>query len=266
MRTLTLSLLLLLSVLLTTGCGQDDTQKDGRPLPVDLFPPKVDLPQGSCSAANCVGCCKSGVCQTVPSSSACGYGGISCRACSAGEQCVNGACSGSTTCSATSCSKGCCNASGCQDGTTDAACGIGGKTCQNCTTNGQVCMQSACVAKNSSYGVTAVSAIIDASYTCDYVAGACDPYLSVTVGGVTKQTTVSSTSSPKWNEGELLTASASDLAKSMQVTVYDDDSPLNPDLIDSCTLAVSASDLAAGQIVRPCGTKVKDLTFKFTPK
>jgi hypothetical protein len=48
----------------------------------------------ACNSMTCPnGCCNGGVCQ-VPSESACGSGGATCSACSAGQMCVGGACTG----------------------------------------------------------------------------------------------------------------------------------------------------------------------------
>jgi len=47
---------------------------------------------GSCNASNCKGCCDDkGVCQ-LPTAETCGVEGAACKACNAGNQCVNGTC------------------------------------------------------------------------------------------------------------------------------------------------------------------------------
>ena len=62
----------------------------------------------SCTAQSCPnGCCTAKGCKPGTSSSDCGKGGATCASCAKGLACVNGACTGGSSCTAQSCPNGC---------------------------------------------------------------------------------------------------------------------------------------------------------------
>jgi hypothetical protein len=245
----------------STACGGDDERRDGL-TGRDLFPQQW-LDSGGCSVANCMGCCQNGQCQPGTANTACGYGGISCRPCTGGEQCKDGVCVTGGACGPASCPAGCCDPAGnCMGGGTVEACGMNGLACKTCDEATQVCLQGQCTAKGSgSYKITLVSALISGG--CG-LGETCDPYVELTVGGVTKTSaTKGDTETPTWNQ-ELMTAKESDILNGLGVKVMDED--WGPDdTVGTCTLKVTAADLAAGKLVQHCGDRVKDLTFSFQP-
>lgn len=63
------------------------------------------------------------------------------------------ACSGTGTCSPSSCASGCCNPNGfCEPGSTNTVCGTTGIACINCALNSQVCSNQICVAGSTGGG------------------------------------------------------------------------------------------------------------------
>ena len=108
--------------------GDGASRTDSASSTVDAGPP-------SCGA--CDGCCQGSTCvpQLNQPASACGWGGVACRGCPAGLDCVKGgACVESQpNCSPSNC-KGCCeDAMFCTDGLTAAGgCGLGGQLCHQC--------------------------------------------------------------------------------------------------------------------------------------
>jgi hypothetical protein len=104
----------------------------------------VDPPPGSCNPTNCAGCCDSHntcLAGSAQSDSQCGDHGRSCFQCTAGTQCLNGACKAPPVCA--NCGSGCCFGSLCQSGNEDIACGKDGQVCESCG-NRQHCVDKTC--------------------------------------------------------------------------------------------------------------------------
>lgn len=127
---------------------------------VALSPSCTPRTTTTCSAANCAGCCDSaGVCKTTPSVTACGVGGSVCQACTAGQECVSGACKAAPSDAGVACgpgsvnnpcTTGCCSGSVCMMGTKTTNCGKGGEVCKACdTTAGETCVEQVCTAADA---------------------------------------------------------------------------------------------------------------------
>ena len=259
---------------LVAACGDDEPNKDigwssypdyGPNPYVDKGPtypdfgpnPYLDTGGTACNATSCgSGCCQGNQCMSGASNSACGYGGLPCKLCLAGESCKAGACS-TTNCDSSSCSSGCCDQGKCVSGTSDTACGSGGKQCSQCKSTEQ-CNSGTCKSKGPiSYKVTLVSAKVTGCGMGD----TCDAFVQLKVGSASaKSSTKANTESPIWNE-YMLTATETDLKKSFAVEVFDEDT-IWDDSIGKCTPTITASILTAGKLVTTCGT-VKSLTFEF---
>ncbi|MBW2735515.1 MAG: hypothetical protein JRH20_24285, partial [Deltaproteobacteria bacterium] len=123
---------------------------------------------GSCSIANCPGCCTAaGRCSVGTTSLECGNAGAACQSCSAGQQCQSGYCQ-TSTCSSATCT-GCCDDRGeCLGGTGEGACGLGGVSCKVCG-SGLTCSVGHCVV-----GVTCQNGHCVVGVTCQNCAGCCD--------------------------------------------------------------------------------------------
>ena len=264
--------LTIVTVAVYAGCGDDGEPQDSGWLWGDLFPPQGDGGSGSCSSANCAGCCMGTQCMGGTMQQACGYGGVPCQTCQSTETCQMGFCTPTSTCDASSCPNGCCDSSNqCQSGDTDSACGTGGASCQSCSSSEVCSAAGSCIVKGSgSYQVVLVSAKITDKWTvCGwsglYPEAKCDPYVEITVGSSTKtSSTQADTHSPTWNE-PLLVASETDLTGQVKVRVMDEDT--GPDeTIGECYPKITSADLAAGQKVDNCGANVSDLTFDFKPQ
>lgn len=109
---------------------------------------------GTCSAANCGGCCDGTACITNTTANKCGKMGASCTACSGTNVCNAGTCgpmtvdSGNpnpTGCGPSNCPNGCCDPlfDSCQAGDTNLTCGSGGKGCIPCLF-GFTCQNKSC--------------------------------------------------------------------------------------------------------------------------
>lgn len=115
------------------GFGADGTEvpvgPDGRPQAV------------TCTAANCLGCCRDDKCEMGDTSASCGADAKACETCSATSKCTSGACKepcGPNTC------KGCCDGDTCVVGTAKDGCGDKGEACAKCS--GQfVCSNHTCI-------------------------------------------------------------------------------------------------------------------------
>lgn len=252
------------------GCGGDDTPAgDGpkKPPQTDLWPWLVDQgpPPTGCSPSTCSGCCQNNVCMPGNGTSACGYAGNPCNACTSGEQCQGGICIASTPkCDKTTCATGCCDKGSCKQGNADDACGTDGEACKVCSSD-ETCVAKACGPKGPAmYKVTLVSAKVTGSawIVCGFAElSDCDLYVILKVGNVTAQSSIKVDSqNPQWNE-YLLTATESALTASFEVEVRDDD-PIGSVQIGSCTPKVTSTELGAGQLKVDCGD-AKELTFSF---
>lgn len=247
------------TLLLVLGCGdQDPPRQDTVGQYWDQSSiPTPDLYPAACSPLNCAGCCSSVTgCVSVPNDTACGYGGMACKACKANEKCIGGVCQ-STTCGPTNCT-GCCDAAGkCQPGTTNDACGTGGATCTKCGSS-STCTSGKCQSTGPKmYKVTLVSATVSGCGLGD----TCDAFVVLKVGNTTKTSaTKDDTNTPVWKE-YMLTESDTNLQKGFSVTVYDEDLAFD-DTIGTCTPTISAAVLSAGKLVTTCGNASK-LTFTF---
>jgi hypothetical protein len=263
-------------LLFAAGCGSSEpnTPKPERTGKVDYFPSRLDGPATGCSPTTCMGCCSGTTCVSSPSVASCGYGGNPCQVCKGTQDCVDGSCSDQKKCDATTCKTGCCDDKGaCQPGSTDAICGTAGGACAPCDTGaGEVCLAGKCGQKGTgSYSISLVGCHIDNSWwtgPCS-MESSCDPYVILTVGATSKESShKSDTNDPVWNE-PLLNAAAADITKTFDIEVYDEN--YGPDTkIGVCSWKVTDADLTAGKIVQHCGspmgeTYVKDLTFTFKP-
>ncbi len=99
---------------------------------------------GSCSPANCTGCCSAtGVCIAQRSAEQCGTGGNACVTCGSGKTCDGTfQCVTLTGCNSSTCADGCCANGQCvrpPQSPTNTACGPLGGTCTDCTAFGLVC-------------------------------------------------------------------------------------------------------------------------------
>lgn len=103
-----------------------------------------------CNAETCAnGCCLGNQCLGGLEETTCGGGGAECencdatgRACSPNPQGVGGVCTGTPSCSASTCS-GCCDGDFCLPGGDSTACGGGANTCDVCDANEQ-CVLGVC--------------------------------------------------------------------------------------------------------------------------
>lgn len=253
-----------LFLLSSSGCGDD-----AEPQRFDLSS-RHDL-GSSTGCQNCFGCCQNGQCMTGNTISACGIGGLTCRTCTAQQQCINNSCQTSQpTCGPTGCSDGCCSSQGvCVRPPNETNCGFGGNPCAPCT-SGKICNTTtgACddpVSKQ--YTVTLVSARI--TWNCDTV-GSCDPYALVALGSGQQVTSsiLEGTNEPAWNEQLFEASETALLTSKLSVTIVDDDGLLGTENIDTCSIQITRTELAAGEIVTPCGQslgaeRVQDLKFSF---
>jgi hypothetical protein len=231
---------------------------------------------GTCDASTCPsGCCDAKQCKPGDTKAFCGTGGAACTACTGTDDCVNKTCT-APPCGPATCA-GCCDSSGtCQKGDTTAACGTGGNTCTACA-KGMTCSAGKCDADpTSEWKVTVVSAEIlkqsaggkvwDQGALPGFVEP--DVYVKVTSGGNSGKTkTKDNTYLPMFNQ-QVLTAKAKDLGQAVKVEVYDED-PIPPDqLIGSCNVTFSGTDLQAGSFtLNDCGgTDAKNVKFSFAPK
>ncbi len=111
---------------------------------------------GACTGQPCngdtcpQGCCLGNQCLNGLSATTCGGGGAECenceataRSCAANPEGVGGACTGTPSCSAASCS-GCCDGDFCLPGGDVTACGGAAAVCAQCADNEQ-CVTGACV-------------------------------------------------------------------------------------------------------------------------
>jgi hypothetical protein len=251
--------LIALAILMTMGCGSDDSDRKDGFWTTDLLPSRDRFSTG-CAPGQCTGCCMGTACLEGKSAAACGFGGNPCQTCPTGT-CLNGSCQG-TPCSATSCATGCCDSLGaCQQVSSATACGVGGASCKKCDTE-QECTNGSCIPKGSAnYKVTLVSAMMPAE--CGSYDN-CDTFIILTVGSSQiTSSTKDDTATPVWNE-LLLTASQADLLKSFSVQVFDNDYVSNDDM-GQCSPKITTTNLSSGKLVTNCGNVVKDLTFEFKP-
>lgn len=103
----------------------------------------VVLPDGAvCSASNCAGCCRDGVCLSGQTSRACGKTGEACESCSGSTVCQARACV-EVNCGPSNCA-GCCQNNVCISGTMASSCGLGGAACAPCGV-GTICDGVSCV-------------------------------------------------------------------------------------------------------------------------
>jgi Ca2+-dependent lipid-binding protein len=118
----------------------------------------------------------------------------------------------------------------------------------------------------SQWKVTAKRANLEPSKGWDpLINTAPDAFVKVTLGSQTGQTAnLSNTYTPVWN-ADLFTASAASLVSlKMTAEVYDSDWPSGDDLIGSCSISVTASDLLAGaKTVYNCDTNKYILLLEF---
>ena len=154
------------------------------PIAVDAAPP---------SCGTCDGCCQGSVCvpQDKQPPDACGWGGVACRSCPEGFECVKGGgcVEAQPNCGPASC-KGCCeNAMYCSDGLTSyGGCGFGGQLCQQCQGATPVCVAQpggggacggvqTCNAENCPYGCCQgnVCALGYSNDACGTQGNACTP-------------------------------------------------------------------------------------------
>ena len=99
---------------------------------------------GSCSPANCTGCCSSaGVCIANRTGAACGTNGAACVDCGSGKTCDGTfQCVTSVGCGPSNCTDGCCANGQCvrpPQSPSDTACGPLGGSCNDCVSLGLVC-------------------------------------------------------------------------------------------------------------------------------
>ena len=103
---------------------------------------------GSCSPADCAGCCNGHACIAGTAAGACGVNGNACSVCSGTDQCSGGSCASASGCSAANCG-GCCNGQRCEQGISSASCGANGASCVACTGNA-FCRAGLCAAGDPS--------------------------------------------------------------------------------------------------------------------
>lgn len=96
----------------------------------------------TCTAANCIGCCRDDKCEKGNTTSACGAGAKACEICSTSTaQCLGGVCKepcGPDTCA------GCCDGDVCVSGATKDKCGEKGGACKGCA-GALVCSNGSCI-------------------------------------------------------------------------------------------------------------------------
>ncbi len=228
----------------------------------------------ACSAATCTsGCCNGQSCNFGGATdvTACGIGGAPCQACGSGQKCSSGTCNDPIACGPSSCKNGCCKAGVCESGTASDACGGGGETCVKCAAfefcgAGQACH----VKPTSTWKVTLQKIVLSTDLTIGWdVGSAPDPYLVLSVGAQSKQSSVKDdTYTPLYNE-LLLTAAASDLTAAVKMVIWDEDYGYD-DQIAECDFKFSEYQLQKGQATiygcpgDPQNSYVLSTTFTFT--
>lgn len=148
------------------GAGSDQGRRDfAIPSGVDLLEPaNADLAGTvpTCTASNCQGCCKNGLCLAGDSDSACGTGGAQCDTCDGTtNRCQAGSCDeicGPATCA------GCCAE---DPGTGKIVC-MGGGAVDQCGKNGANCI-------DCGVGAVCSSGVCVTQSCASQCAGCCDP-------------------------------------------------------------------------------------------
>lgn len=226
-----------------------------------------------CSPSSCPGCCDGNQCNFggATDSSACGVGGAACQKCNPGDTCASGTCNNPQSCDPSTCASGCCAGGQCQSGTSSQACGTSGKNCQACAAF-QFCSaaQTCDVKPTSTWQVTIQRIELDttAAKWLDTTSDP-DPYIILTTGTQTKQSSVKkNTFTPLYNEA-LFTATASDLTTVVKYKIYDQDLDWD-DLVIECDTKFTSAQLSAGQATLtscpsdPQNKKVNKVVFTFT--
>lgn len=227
-----------------------------------------------CNASTCPGCCNGNQCNFggATDASACGIGGASCVACKSGESCANGTCNNPTACDATSCATGCCAGGTCQLGTSTNACGKGGSNCQTCASYAFCSSAQKCEVKPTSVWQVTLHKIVLNQAETNWLdlTNAPDPYLELTTGTQTKQSsTKTNTYTPLYNE-PLLSAKASDLMAAIKYVIWDDDTTSFDDKVVECDTKFTSAQLMAGiASLKSCPSdpqnkQVDDVVFTFT--